>query len=60
VFLVLNAGLTLGALQLGLGYSGYGYCAAALLTLVYAYSMTASHILRLPYMTFVGNNRGLR
>jgi polysaccharide biosynthesis protein PelG len=60
VFFVLNAGLTLGTLWLGLGYHGYGYLLATLFSLIYAYSAAASRILRLPYMTFIGNNRGLR
>jgi uncharacterized membrane protein len=60
LFLLLNAGLTLGTLWLGLGYHGYGYLLATLLSSIYAYSAAASRILRLPYMTFVGNNRGLR
>jgi polysaccharide biosynthesis protein PelG len=60
VFLLLNTGLTLGTLWLGLGYHGYGYLMATLLTLAYAYSAAASRIMRLPYMTFIANNRGLR
>jgi uncharacterized membrane protein len=60
VFFLLNAGLTWGALWLGLGYHGYGYLMATLLSLIYAYSAAASCILRLPYMTFIANNRGLR
>jgi uncharacterized membrane protein len=60
VFFVLNAGLTLGTLWLGLGYHGYGYLMAALFSLFYACAAVASRIQRLPYMTFIGNNRGLR
>lgn len=60
VFFLLNAGFTLGTLWLGLGYHGYGYLIATLLSLIYAYSAATSCILRLPYMTFIGNNRGLR
>jgi polysaccharide biosynthesis protein PelG len=60
VFFVLNTGLTVCTLWMGLGYHGYGYLLAALLSLIYAYSAAASRILRLPYMTFIGNNRGLR
>jgi uncharacterized membrane protein len=59
VFFVLNTGLTLGTLWLGVGYHGYGYLLATLLSLVYASSAAASRLLRLPYMTFIGNNRGL-
>ena len=60
VFFLLNTGLTVGTLWLGKSYYGYGYFLAALLTLIYAYSATVSRILRLPYMTFIANNRGLR
>jgi uncharacterized membrane protein len=60
VFFALNAGLTLGTLWLGLGYQGYGYCGATLLSLIFAYFLATTRIARLPYMTFVGNNRGLR
>jgi uncharacterized membrane protein len=60
VFFVLNTGLTLGTLWLGLGYHGYGYLLATLFSLFYACAAVASRIQRLPYMTFIGNNRGLR
>ncbi|MDO9711753.1 exopolysaccharide Pel transporter PelG [Paracraurococcus lichenis] len=60
MFFALNAGLTLGTLWLDLGYHGYGYFIAALLSLLFAYSATATRLVRLPYMTFVGNNRTLR
>jgi polysaccharide biosynthesis protein PelG len=60
VFLALNASLTWAALGLGLGHTGYGYFLASLLSLAFAYSAAARRITRLPYMTFVANNRGLR
>jgi len=60
LFFALNGGLTWGALWLGLGYQGYGYFCATLLALLYAYFLVSSRILRLPYMTFIANNRGLR
>jgi polysaccharide biosynthesis protein PelG len=60
VFFILNAGLTWGALWLGLGYQGYGYAGATLLSLIYAYSLLSSRIAQLPYVTFIGNNRALR
>ena len=34
VFFTLNASLTIGVLWLGLGYVGYGYFVAALLSLI--------------------------
>ncbi len=60
VFLLLNAGLTLVTLWLGLGYQGYGYAGAALVSLIYAYSLVSSRIARLPFMTFIVNNGELR
>jgi uncharacterized membrane protein len=60
VFFTLNAGLTWVTLWLGLGYEGYGYAGATLLSLIYAYSLVSSRIALLPYMTFIGNNRALR
>ena len=59
VFFFLNLTLTLGTLWLGLEYRGYGYLLATLISLVFGYSAAASRILRLPYMTFIANNRGL-
>jgi uncharacterized membrane protein len=60
VFFILNAGLAWGALWLGLGYQGYGYTGATLLSLIYAYFLVSSRIAQLPYLTFIGNNRELR
>ncbi len=60
VFLLLNAGLTLVTLWLGLGYQGYGYAGAALVSLIYAYSLVSSRIAQLPFMTFIVNNGELR
>ena len=60
VFFVLNGGLTAGTLWLGLEYYGYGYFLATLLTLLFGYSCLATRVARLPYMTFVANNPGLR
>jgi uncharacterized membrane protein len=59
-FLGLNAGLTLATLWFGIGYQGYGYAGAALLSLIYAYSMVSSRISRLPFVTFIVNNGELR
>lgn len=59
-FLVLNAGLTWAALGLGVGYAGYGYFLASLLSLALAYALAARQLTQLPYMTFVVSNHGLR
>lgn len=60
VFFALNAGLTLATVHLGPEYYGYGYFLGTLLTLLFAYFAVASRIARLPYLTFVANNPGLR
>lgn len=60
VFLVLNTSLTLVTLWLGLGYQGYGYAGATLLSVVYAYSLVTSRIVRLPFITFIVSNAELR
>jgi polysaccharide biosynthesis protein PelG len=59
-FLVLNGGLTALSTALGPAYYGYGYFIAALLSFLIAYSAVIGSILRLPYMTFIANNPGLR
>lgn len=58
-FLVLNGGLTGGTLMLGTSFFGYGYLAASILTLAYACHIAMPALMRLPYMTFIANNRGL-
>jgi uncharacterized membrane protein len=60
LFLVLNAVLTREALSLGLGFVGYGYFLASLLTLVVAYVMVTRRLVQLPYMTFIVSNGSLR
>jgi len=60
LFFALNLGLTLACHSLGAGYFGYGYLLSALVTLVVAVVLTSSRVLRLPYMTFIANNQGLR
>jgi len=59
-FFLSNGGLTLAALWFGFGYEGYGYFMSTLATLIFALSLTIPRVLRLPYMTFIGNNPGLR
>ena len=59
-FFGLNLMFSLGSLWVGPGLQGYGYFLSALLTLLLAVVLAASRIVRLPYMTFVANNQGLR
>ena len=60
VFFISNATFTGATLLLGYEFYGYGYFSSVLVSLAVAYSMAAKSIGRLPYMTFVANNRGLR
>jgi uncharacterized membrane protein len=60
LFLALNGGLTWATLGFGIGYAGYGYFLAALLSLSFAYVIAVRRLLQLPYVTFIANNRGLR
>lgn len=60
VFLVLNTALTFATQGFGVGYAGYGYFLAALLSLAFAYALAARRMLHLPFVTFIGNNPGLR
>ena len=60
VFFFLNATLTWVFIPLGVGYQGYGYFLATLLSFVFAYAMAARRISRLPYITFIANNPALR
>jgi polysaccharide biosynthesis protein PelG len=59
LFFVSNAVLTLAFIPLGAPWTGYGYFLASLLTFVAACLAGIWCIKRLPYMTFVANNRGL-
>jgi uncharacterized membrane protein len=60
VFFISNAGFTWLFVPFGPAYAGYGYFVASLLTLGFAYFSSARCIKQLPYMTFIGNNGGLR
>jgi uncharacterized membrane protein len=60
VFFFLNGTLTWVFIPFGVGYQGYGYFLATLLSFVFAYAMAARRISRLPYVTFVANNPTLR
>ena len=57
---VLNALLTLLSLHLGVAYYGWGYMVATLVTLVVAVMSASGRLERLPFVTFVANNAGLR
>lgn len=58
-FLVLNGGFAVVSLTLDPSLHGYGYFLASLLSAALAYALAARAFARLPYMTFVANNRGL-
>ena len=60
VFFTLNTGLTGVTVLMGPEYYGYGYFLSALLTLGFSYLMVSRRVARLPYMTFIANNAGLR
>jgi uncharacterized membrane protein len=60
VFFVSNGAFSGASLLLGYEFYGYGYFLSVLLSLAVAYALAAKSIGRLPYMTFIGNNRGLR
>jgi polysaccharide biosynthesis protein PelG len=46
--------------EAGFAWYGYGYFLAALVTFLVAYLLAARAVGRLPYLTFVANNQGLR
>lgn len=60
VFLVTNAVFTYISAQMGFAYYGYGYFLSCLVTLLFAYGVTAREVLRLPYLSFVLNNASVR
>jgi len=60
VFLVTNAVFTYATAQMGFAFYGYGYFLSCLVTLLFAYAVTAREVLRLPYLTFVLNNSSIR
>jgi polysaccharide biosynthesis protein PelG len=60
LFFVLNAGLTLAQVATGIGYPGYGYFLASMLSMIYAYFLVVRSLGDLQYLTFIGNNPGLR
>jgi uncharacterized membrane protein len=56
LFCAANAVFTLMARQAGFAFYGYGYFLASVLTFAAAFLITARHLGRLPYQTFVINN----
>lgn len=58
-FFASNGVFTGGTLFFGPELYGFGYFLSVLLSLTVAYNLASRSIGRLPYMTFVGNNRGL-
>ncbi len=52
VFVLSNGGLTWWSIQQGLGYYGYGYCYACLISLVLAFFLLSRAIDSLEYLTF--------
>ncbi|TVM19248.1 hypothetical protein DPQ33_02495 [Oceanidesulfovibrio indonesiensis] len=51
-FVLSNAALTWWTIQQGLGYYGYGYCYACLISLVLAFSLLSRALDSLEYLTF--------
>ncbi|WP_114948166.1 exopolysaccharide Pel transporter PelG [Microvirga calopogonii] len=60
LFFASNAILTLVFIPLGAPWTGYGYFLASLLSFVVACLASIWCIKRLPYMTFIANNPGIR
>jgi uncharacterized membrane protein len=56
MFCVLNAGLTVLALQLGEEYYGTGYFLACFTASFFAYRLAEATFARLNFLTFIGNN----
>ncbi|HIP53807.1 MAG TPA: hypothetical protein EYH03_07345 [Chromatiales bacterium] len=56
VFLISNTGLTWLSMQWGMVWYGWGYAVAAMITFAVAYVLTARHMKRLPYETFIVRN----
>jgi uncharacterized membrane protein len=60
LFFTSNATFTLAFIPLGAPWTGYGYFLASLLSFVVACLASIWCIKRLPYMTFIANNPGIR
>jgi polysaccharide biosynthesis protein PelG len=60
LFFASNATFTLAFIPLGAPWTGYGYFLASLLSFIVACLASIWCIKRLPYMTFIANNPGIR
>ena len=60
VFLGTNTLFSFISLYAGFNYYGYGYFAATLVSFVVAYAILMSHVRKLPFLTFVGNNQSVK
>lgn len=59
-FFTANAALTIGGMQLGFPYYGYGYFAACVIGFVLSAFTLFNHVKRLPYHAFITNNNSLK
>jgi uncharacterized membrane protein len=59
-YLAANAVLTMGTIELGFPYYGYGYFLSSLLTFVITSLVLFNHIRNLPYHAFITKNNSLR
>jgi len=60
VYLLTNALFTMGTIQLGFPYYGYGYFLSSLLCFGLTSALLFAHIKNLPYHAFITNNNSLR
>lgn len=59
LFMVTNAVFTWITMEMGFAYYGYGYFLASMVTFLVGYVTCAWYVGRLPYITFVANNRSV-
>lgn len=60
VFLATTGIFAWASREAGFAWYGYGYFLASLVTFLFAYILAARAVGRLPFLTFVANNQGLR
>ncbi len=60
IYLVLNFGLTIASLILGMNYLGLGFLFASVIAAAAAYLALAGTLYRLDYLTFIANNPAVR